>query len=1103
MLARRDTGISQKGFALVATLTALMLLAVIVLGMLSLSTIELRNANLANHRRQAQANARLALTQAIGQLQMAMGPDTRVSASSALVTAEGQQHWTGVWDAQAPDGKPWVVRDPNTGGLKDRRLASDYQPGERVMRWLVSGSSGPDETGPTRVKLVGAGSVADPETMGVTVPAVEIATRGQRGKMAWWTGDLGQRANLATQATKDARVAGQAAPEFIGNGPPMTANVRNRLVSEASVGMLAGDPGWAKTHFHDFTVHSRGLLTNTRDGGLKQDLRAYFSSDGTLQAEGDSPGLTDTDRLAGPANELEAEAAGLPWERNPFRRAAPRFGVLRHWAGLAAPRAGGPLEAIPPETVAVAPPDVLANFQPVRLDGALKSSIQPILVEASQWYSFSWFRKPGTDANRRHLRKHLYPKIVLWNPYSVAMTTRPMMVLLQVNGRHDFWIDGYFPGAKGKPGFPVHSPWLAFDGGRSRDFVSADGSLFSSSGYNDPHMGSYYYQIAPTRFAPGECLVFTPEKAGDYRNGVKEDGGDTNLAGNLLTAGQAPHPERCITISDLPGQPGFAFVPTGISMESTAAHFALFGMQGLRNPAEDLRVILKGMGSEKSVDVDGFDKLPQIAFISGSLQYGAGTEPVSPWPGSVKIPIEETTASPPKLVPDGRTRQGLRLRHGTASPSSRTEALFANWNPRAAFSLRSPRERFHTGEGRSGLEDNFWGFGIYERFLPPMDSTATGDFLSEKTGENATATILFDLPDEETGVISIGSLQHAKLSDLVWLPSRVIGNSLADPRIGEENTIPGKLDHMGFTQTHLGSPSDGNPDAWASSARAMLRNLPADDEELSYDLAYETNHALWDRFFVSSEDPLFNPRLETHKAPAEADSTFTDFHQAAFQLTINGPLNVNSLSVDAWAAVLAGIRIPGAKTLHLTESEIRRLASAVVAQVKLRGPFLGMSDFVNRRLAPGVTGKFGAIEAAIQAAGLNSQLTGRSPLHDDASTHSAPPQIPAPLAIDPTLKPESTAWGQADFLTQADLLQVLGDSLTTRSDTFVIRAYGESLDSAGKPQARAWCEAVIQRIAAPVKAAATGVNPLREPNGIDFGRQFRQINFRWLTPAEI
>ena len=289
------------------------------------------------HERRARANARLALTNAIGQLQMAMGPDTRVSASSALASAEGQQHWTGVWDAQAPDGKPWVVRDPDTGGLKDHRLSSDYQPGERVMRWLVSGSSSPDESGPDQVRLVGAGSVADPDTMGVTVPAVEITTHGQRGKMAWWTGDLGQRANLATPATGNARVAGQAAPELIGNALPMTADVKNRLVSEAAVAMAAGSPGWAKTHFHDFTVHSRGLLTNTRDGGLKQDLRVYFSSDGTIQATGDSPELTDTDRLAGPANDQEAGAAGLSWERNPFPRQRPVSECSATGTGLAAP----------------------------------------------------------------------------------------------------------------------------------------------------------------------------------------------------------------------------------------------------------------------------------------------------------------------------------------------------------------------------------------------------------------------------------------------------------------------------------------------------------------------------------------------------------------------------------------------------------------------------------------------------------------------------------------------------------------------------------------------------------------------------------------------
>ncbi|RYD46560.1 MAG: hypothetical protein EOP85_07200 [Verrucomicrobiaceae bacterium] len=92
------------------------------------------------------------------------------------------------------------------------------------------------------------------------------------------------------------------------------------------------------------------------------------------------------------------------------------------------------------------------------------------------------------------------------------------MVLLQVNGRHDFWIDGHFPGINGRPDFPVHSPWVTFDGGRSRDFNSADGSIFNSPGFTDSHMGSYYYYLGATRFEPGECLVFTPPAATEYRD---------------------------------------------------------------------------------------------------------------------------------------------------------------------------------------------------------------------------------------------------------------------------------------------------------------------------------------------------------------------------------------------------------------------------------------------------------------------------------------------------------------------------------------------------------------------------------------------------------
>jgi len=122
---------------------------------------------------------------------------------------------------------------------------------------------------------------------------------------------------------------------------------------------------------------------------------------------------------------------------------------------------------------------------------------------------------------------------------------------------------------------------------------------------------------------------------------------------------------------------------------------------------------------------------------------------------------------------------------------------------------------------------------------------------------------------------------------------------------------------------------------------------------------------------------------------------------------------------------------------------------------------------------------------------------------DHASPRPQPPEIASPLEIDSTLKPTASVWGHESFLTQGDILQVLGDSLVTRSDTFVIRAYGESLDRSGKRKVCAWCEVVVQRVPAPVQSDATGIEPKQEEDKIDFGRQFRQIQFRWLSPAEI
>ncbi len=106
--------------------------------------------------------------------------------------------------------------------------------------------------------------------------------------------------------------------------------------------------------------------------------------------------------------------------------------------------------------------------------------------------------------------------------------------------------------------------------------------------------------------------------------------------------------------------------------------------------------------------------------------------------------------------------------------------------------------------------------------------------------------------------------------------------------------------------------------------------------------------------------------------------------------------------------------------------------------------------------------------------------------------------------------------GAPGALSQADILTVLGNAATPRSDTFTIRAYGEGLDASGKVIATACCEAVVQRsleyvdpldpvdaVPAPV-APATSTSPAikSEANKI-FGRRFGMVSFRWLANAEI
>ncbi|MBT8044113.1 MAG: hypothetical protein KJO79_04105, partial [Verrucomicrobiae bacterium] len=78
--------------------------------------------------------------------------------------------------------------------------------------------------------------------------------------------------------------------------------------------------------------------------------------------------------------------------------------------------------------------------------------------------------------------------------------------------------------------------------------------------------------------------------------------------------------------------------------------------------------------------------------------------------------------------------------------------------------------------------------------------------------------------------------------------------------------------------------------------------------------------------------------------------------------------------------------------------------------------------------------------------------------------------------------------------------------LSARSDSFIIRSYGEALDSNGKVIAQAWCEAVVERQRDYLDTDDTADLPadgLSKTVNRNFGRRFKMISFRWLNSREI
>ena len=400
------------------------------------------------------------------------------------------------------------------------------------------------------------------------------------------------------------------------------------------------------------------------------------------------------------------------------------------------------------------------------------------------------------------------------------------------------------------------------------------------------------------------------------------------------------------------------------------------------------------------------------------------------------------------------------------------------------------------------------------------------------------------------------------------VPGVGIGNAFADPmlpadKVFSHNEIMGDA-ALGDFWDHGLMINDALWDSWfASSLAARPSSLGGTGrEELKTVLqqAFSTDASSNRASGIANR--RFMPDLQGKPSEAvveELARTDEGYKHASKYLTVAGGFNVNSTSQRAWEATLLGLKkrkilysrsgrpsvlnnsqtsfsrfgvassdkshvddygsigvtqgIPDGEAMAwsdlrtLSDTQIRSLARNMVKEVKKRGPFLNMSDFVNRRLQSGEMGVKGALQAAIDESSINSTF-------DELSDMVIAPRGGYPNQDAARGSVYTAAPG---YLIQSDVLAVLGNILTTRDDTFTVRAYGELANREGVVLSRAWCEAVVQRginYVDPVNSPETPARQVNMKSGAledtelsavnkAFGRKFNIVSFRWLSPEEV
>lgn len=1166
---------NPPGFALVVTLSLMILLAVISVGMLGLASVELRKTSAQDARSAAMANARLALMLAVGQLQKELGDDRRITADASVLANSKNPYAVGMWNSWSPD------LASKTGSGSTPRV--DYrgpksQTGFR--NWLVS-SADPDATKqltwhsaerPDSVPLF------DEDTSGFDLRGQKIpVSQGKlAGSYAWAVTQENTKARLnvsgddALRLSQGDRLQAPTRPNLSNSAylkQPADENWSRRAASVCRLSQVVLDPAFganrtaSSTASKDYTTDSYSLLTNPVRGGVKADLNTGFElsdTDFNQDSWSDAWGkLTNPFRsnaisqyggqkaLYRPVNNSAQATVQMQFEpasvKHKFNvNGSPTFDMLRAYyrtyRHLYSTSSGDTAFERPYSHIAVPAADKVAGRP---FGEKTQPSIAPVLDRMNM--VFSIFAKPdGT------LCILLSPFVTIWNPYNVAIETEGLVVYP--------WID-----------MAVFWNWSVSNSAGA--VLASKGvalSRFLGEGFmdsrNEPHGRSsrpYFYlhltqsgnpagsgtkTISPAiRLEPGEvrmfCLADTARrdlttKAGaagrTWRMKAVQNAND--LVGGKnggivldMTKGLAEKDNFTYKL-----QPGDVVNENSVGFDRNE-FFYIMNMADswqIKNPDTELMVETRpGQGA-----------FPQLPAEKNLVFYGQ----IHSRPLSKKLDESFQYPSMPfALIKENPQMVGSVLTyHRTALASGMPVAdLMFTTNPRQPYVtpfLAGSDSKFQSGPHYESMLQK--GSSLTDlRMETTMDGRNAYYGPSHSANGGRSFLPFFEVPRSPT--LSLGALQHCDLTATAFGCPSQIGNSWASPYLQVSSVVKRETTSPGgelispvlgvYDASYLANEALFD-DCYFSGAAPTIGSLKSSQGSPSLwnsDQVSETRSVddLIDGFFKNpAKSPLRNPRLVPYTGsltPSQVTERLGGPGRClrlAAHLLYEGGFNINSTSEEAWAAVLSSLRgadpssgnntpqsrfsniitsapvnmtenNPWSGFRSLTDAEIKTLAKNIVAEIKLRGPFLSLGEFVNRRVSTDRNmNTAGAIQSAIDASGFNRKFTYGS---FDKSLFPNPENILTP----------NTGTNTPGWLSQADVLTALAPSITPRSDTFIIRTLGEAKDSAGKVIATARLEAVVQRVPDwidPTDDAALPVSELSSSQNKTFGRRFEVISVR-------